>query len=107
MIFTLAKRKPAAKWYLGASGEQTEQLPPHKDEWYIVKKTFPFSTVLFNTCVVHRKGTVPGWELCRVVRVGKPRDSAEPQALTAPGSPAAAAVPNPMHAWTRQMPFVL
>lgn len=46
MIFSLAKRKLIAKWYLDASGEQTELLPPRKGEWYIAKKTFPSGTVL-------------------------------------------------------------
>lgn len=73
MIFSLAERKLIAKWYLSASGEQTELLPPHKYEWYIAGKTFPFSTVLFNTCVVQSKRIVPIWELCRVARLPKPR----------------------------------
>lgn len=86
MILSLAERKLIAKWHLGASGEQTELLPPHKDKWYIAENTFPFSTVLFNTCVVQSKRIVPVWELCPVWFAFRKlaRDSAEPQPLTAP-----------------------
>lgn len=67
MIFTLAKRKAIANQYLGASGEQIEQLTHCKDKRCIAKKLISFSNVLFNIRLVPRKWIVPVWELCCVV----------------------------------------
>lgn len=105
MIFSLAKRKLIAKWYLSVPGEQTELSPLHKDEWYTAKKAFPFGTVLFNTCVVQSERTVPARELSRAVRAGKHRSGlSRARGGSGPGCPA---VPSPLQARARPRPFVL
>lgn len=51
MTFTLAKRKAIVKQYLGAPGEQIEQLTQCKDKCYVAKKLISFSDVLSSTCL--------------------------------------------------------